>query len=447
MFNMLFLCHAAATASARKLAMASQDPWGERPEDSSNQPSGQNNGNKNADGPPDLDELFSRLIGRGRNNGNAGGGNGGNGGNRRPSLPQLPGLSPKLVGIGAAVLVGLWMASGIYTVQERENGVELFMGRFKETTGSGLNWNWPYPLGQVEKVDIASISTMRVGEFKTQKGTISTSSQRTGQMLTRDENIVEIGAAVQYRIKDPRQYLFHVNAPVDVLQDIAVSAIREVVGSYDVDEVLRDRRNEWPQQARQIITDMANEFGVGVEIVAFELQDARAPVEVQDAFEDAVRAREDEERLRLEAEAYANEQIPVARGEAEQMMQRAIAYQAETVADAKASVSRFDNLLSAYAEDKTVMRERLYLETMTDIYAKSRKVVVDAEGTRPIINLGNAGSMAAPLLMQDVQDSSRNSTSSNNSSNANGAGRNTTTSAPAPSNNDSGSRLRERSRN
>ena len=215
----------------------------------------------------------------------------------------------------------------------------------------------------------------------------------------------------------------------------------------NVDEVLRDRRNEWPQQARQIITDMANEFGVGVEIVAFELQDARAPVEVQDAFEDAVRAREDEERLRLEAEAYANEQIPVARGEAEQMMQRAIAYQAEIVADAKASVSRFDNLLSAYAEDKTVMRERLYLETMTDIYAKSRKVVVDAEGTRPIINLGNAGSMAAPLLMQDVQDSSRNSTSSNNSSNANGAGRNTTTSAPAPSNNDSGSRLRERSRN
>ena len=211
--------------------------------------------------------------------------------------------------------------------------------------------------------------------------------------------------------------------------------------------MLRDRRNEWPQQARQIITDMANEFGVGVEIVAFELQDARAPVEVQDAFEDAVRAREDEERLRLEAEAYANEQIPVARGEAEQMMQRAIAYQAEIVADAKASVSRFDNLLSAYAEDKTVMRERLYLETMTDIYAKSRKVVVDAEGTRPIINLGNAGSMAAPLLMQDVQDSSRNSTSSNNSSNANGAGRNTTTSAPAPSNNDSGSRLRERSRN
>lgn len=447
MFNILFLCHTAATACARKLAMASNDPWGERPEESSDRnPSGQKGDNRDGDRPPDLDELFSRLIGRGRNNGNSGGGDGGNRGNRgnrRPGLPSLPGLSPKLIAIGAAVLAGLWLASGIYTVQERENGVEIVMGRFKQITGSGLNWNWPYPLGRVEKVDIASISTMRVGEFKTQKGTVSTSSQRTGQMLTRDENIVEIGAAVQYRISDPRQYLFQVNAPVDVLQDIVVSAIREVVGSYDVDEVLRDRRNEWPQQARQIITEMVNEFGVGVEIVAFELQDARAPVEVQDAFEDAVRAREDEERLRLEAEAYANEQIPVARGEAEQMMQRAMAYQAETVADAKASVSRFDNLLGAYGEDKMVMRERLYLETMTDVYAKSRKVVVDAEGSRPIINLGHAAGMNAPLVIQEAHEGGKNTAGNTGS---NGSSRQAPV-APAAENQEPGNRLRERSRN
>lgn len=442
MFNMLYLCHLAARLRVRRLAMASQDPWGERPDGEhgqrpANNPNNQNNGGNDA--PPDLDELFSRLIGR---RGNRNGGNdpddGRRGGRRRPTLPALPGFSPKMAGAMAALVFAVWLASGIYTVQERENGVEIVLGRFKETTRSGLNWNWPYPVGQVEKVDVASIATMRVGEFKTQKGTISTSSQRTGQMLTRDENIVEIGAAVQYRISDPRQFLFNVNSPVDVLQDIVVSAIREVVGSYDVDEVLRDRRNEWPQQARQIIIETVKEFGIGVEIIALELQDARAPAEVQDAFEDAVRAREDEERLRLEAEAYANEQIPVARGQAEQMMQKAMAYEVEVLAEAAANVSRFDNLLAAYQQDKAAMRERLYLETMTDVYAKSRKVMVDADDTRPIINLGGMP-VSAPVLAEEAQNGA--------SAAQNGRNGATPAAAPAAADDKTGNRLRERSRN
>lgn len=443
MFNMLLLAHVMAGVKPRGLAMASQDPWGERPDESSDKkpttPRPQNSSQN--DQPPDLDELFSRLIGR-RGNRNQGG-DGNDSGGRRPSLPPLPGMSPKVVGVLAGIAALVWLGSGIYTVQERENGVEIVLGRFKETTGSGLNWNWPYPVGQVEKVDVASISTMRVGEFKTQKGTVSTTSQRTGQMLTRDENIVEIGAAVQYRISDPRQFLFNVNSPVDVLQDIVVSAIREVVGSYDVDEVLRDRRNEWPQQARQIITETVNEFGVGVEIVAFELQDARAPAEVQDAFEDAVRAREDEERLRLEAEAYANEQIPVARGQAEQMMQKAMAYQVEVLADAAANVSRFENLLTAYQTDKAVMRERLYLETMTDVYGKSRKVIVDADGARPIINLGGAAQGALPPAFASEWQTEHGAAKSSPAPSR--------TPAPAAtavqSNDNGGNRFRERSRN
>ncbi|MDO5091093.1 MAG: FtsH protease activity modulator HflK [Cardiobacteriaceae bacterium] len=438
MFNMLFLCHAAVP---RRLLMASQDPWGERP-DEPEKPSA--SGRKDNDQPPDLDELFAKLIGRGRNRGNGGserpsGNGGGNGGRGRPSMPSLPPMSGKAVVLVAGFVAVGWLASGIYTVQERENGVEIVLGRYNATTGPGLNWNWPYPLGQVEKVDIASISTMRVGEFKTQKGTISTSSQRTGQMLTRDENIVEIGAAVQYRISEPREYLFNVNGSIDLLQDISVSAIREVVGSYDVDEVLRDRRNEWPQQAKQIITETAKEFGIGVEIVALELQDARAPVEVQDAFEDAVRAREDEERLRLEAEAYANEQLPIARGQAEQMMQQAMAYQVGVLAEANASVSRFDNLRAAYEQDKDVMRERLYLETMTDVYAKSRKVMVDADGTRPIINLGNG---QAPLVVAEESASASVAPVANGKA-AQTPAQNSRNSAPAPADN----RLRERSRN
>lgn len=435
MFNMLFLCQRLAIASSRKLAMASQDPWGERPDEG-----GQKSSQKNGDQPPDLDELFAKLIGRKGNRGNGQQPSSPQGG-KRPQLPALPPFSPRLfvLGIGAAFVV--WLATGIYTVQERENGVEIVLGRYNATTGSGLNWNWPYPLGQVEKVDVASISTMRVGEFKTQKGTVSTSSQRTGQMLTRDENIVEIGAAVQYRISDPRAFLFNANSPVDVLQDIVVSAIREVVGANDVDEVLRDRRNEWPQQARQIITETVKEFGIGVEIVAFELQDARAPAEVQDAFEDAVRAREDEERLRLEAEAYANEQLPIARGQAEQMMQKAMAYKVDVLAEANANVSRFDNLLAAYAQDKSVMRERLYLETMTDVYAKSRKVMVDAENARPIINLGSGYAGAPVVFSEHAEPAASQQAKNGTASSTTPAAKDNGTSNPG------GNRLRERSRN
>lgn len=433
MFNMLFLCHW-MTASQRKLAMASQDPWGERPDNDGQKPG------KNNDQPPDLDELFAKLIGRkgGRGNGD---GPSGSHGNKRPQLPALPPLSPKLIALGVGAACAVWMATGIYTVQERENGVEIVLGRYNATTRSGLNWNWPYPIGQVEKVDVASIATMRVGEFKTQKGTVSTSSQRTGQMLTRDENIVEIGAAVQYRINDPREFLFNANSPVDVLQDIVVSAIREVVGANDVDAVLRDRRNEWPQQARQIITETVKEFGIGIEIVAFELQDARAPAEVQDAFEDAVRAREDEERLRLEAEAYANEQLPIARGEAEQMMQRAMAYTVDVLAQANANVSRFDNLLVAYRQDKSVMRERMYLETMTDVYTKSRKVMVDAEGTRPIVNLGGNYGNTSPIVLDEETEPTTAQARHDRKSSAVPADKDNT------KDNNRENRLRERSRN
>ena len=221
-------------------------------------------------------------------------------------------------------------------------------------------------------------------------------------MLTSDENIVEIGAAVQYRIRDAKNYLFQANQPEEVLRDIVISAIREVVGSNTVDDILIEKRGEWPQEAKQIIDKTLEQYNLGFEIVAFELQDARAPVEVQDAFEDAVRAREDEERLGLEAEAYARERIPVARGEAKRLLQAAQAYKAETLARAAADSSRFNNLLAAYRENPAVMRERLYLDTMAGIYAQSNKVLVDADDARPIINLGDAPALPAPLASEST---------------------------------------------
>lgn len=372
----------------RPLAMA-QDPWGD------------NNGpdKKNNDQPPDLDEFFSRLFNRRSNRGNNNNGDGGNGSGGSRAPLHLPG---KLITLIIAAIACIWLASGVYTVRERENGVETFLGRYTRTTKAGLNWHFPVPFGQVTKVDVTSISSMKVGELKSQSGRISTSNQRNGQMLTSDENIVEIGAAVQYRIRDAKNYLFQANQPEEVLRDIVISAIREVVGSNTVDDILIDKRGEWPQEAKQIIDKTLVQYDLGFEIVAFELQDARAPVEVQDAFEDAVRAREDEERLGLEAEAYARERIPVARGEAKRLVQAAQAYKAETLARAAADSSRFNNLLAAYRENPAVMRERLYLDTMAGIYAHSNKVLIDANNSRPIINLGGITAPAAAAVQEEA---------------------------------------------
>lgn len=358
--------------------MMAQDPWGNRPEEP-------NNTGKKEEGPPDLDEFFSSLLGRKKGNQN--------GHNGAPSPSEFP-FNSKLIMLGVAVIASVWLASGFYTVTERENGVETVLGKYSNTSKSGLNWNWPRPLGHVEKVDVQSISTMRIGEFRTQKGSISTQDQRVGQMLTKDENIVEIGAAVQYRINDGQAYIFNAASPEEVLRDVVTSAIREVVGANDVDDVLKDRRNEWPQQAKQIIVSTLNKYNIGIEIVALELQDARVPVEVQDAFEDAVRAREDEERLRLEAEAFANERLPMARGDAEQRLQAAQAYSATQLALAEAEATRFKDLLAVYQKDKSAMRARLYLDTMNAVYADSQKIIVD-KNIKPIINLDGKVDKAA----------------------------------------------------
>lgn len=372
--------------------LAVNDPWGGDEDNKSSSSPPKNKGEQ----PPDLEEFFANLL------------------NRKPSDKQddeehsggLPPrktqeISSKYVLLGGIALAVIWMLSGFYTVNERENGVETLLGRYITTTHSGLNWNWPYPLGRVEKVDVQSIATMRVGEFKTQKGSVSTQDQREGQMLTKDENIVEIGAAVQYRVSDARAYLYRANDPIAVLRDVVTSALREVVGANSVDDVLTDRRNEWPQEAKQIIVSVLNQYDIGIEVVAFELQDARAPVEVQDAFEDAVRAREDEERLRLEAEAYARKRLPIARGDAEQRLQDAKAYAFAVEENAKAQAQRFEHLLLAYQQDKSALRTRLYLDTLNQVYSHSRKVLSEDDNARPIINLSEAVKQVAPAKTTD----------------------------------------------
>lgn len=398
MFNFMLGCYqtvkhyAPHRLTSNSVLMSNQDPWGGS--SPSNNPN--NQPKKDNDTPPDLDEVMNDLFKKLGINRHGNHHDDGDNNNPRPQSALPPMGAKSIIGLSALAL-GVWLATGFYTVKERENGVETVLGKYQATTKSGLNWNWPAPIGQVEKLDVQSISTMRVGELKTQKSSASTKEQRTGQMLTSDENIVEIGATVQYRIADAKRFLFAANRPEDVLADIVVSAIREVVGANTVDDVLRDRRNEWPEQAKSIMVDILKQYDLGIEIVAFELQDARAPAEVQEAFEDAVRAREDEERARLQAEAFANQRLPAARGEAEQFRQNAQAYRAQVLAQANADVSRFNNLLSAYQLNKDVMRERLYLDTMSAVYQNSQKILIDAENTTPILNLGNQSALSEPM--------------------------------------------------
>lgn len=189
---------------------------------------------------------------------------------------------------------------------------------------------------------------------------------------------------------------------MEVLGDVVTSAIREVVGANTVDDILTDRRNEWPQQARKIIEETVAAYGLGIEVVALELQDARVPVEVQDAFEDAVRAREDEERLRLQAEAFANERLPIARGSAQQQVQAAKAYAAQVEARAQADATRFSALLAAYQQDKAALRSRLYLDTMSAVYADNPKVLLEGNAT-PLINMNAlSGNTAAQQLLEQM---------------------------------------------
>lgn len=427
MFNAMLACYSLAAGRLRpKPAAMAEDPWGGRPE----------NNKPGQEGPPDLDEFFSKLLKRKPGN------SGGSGNGDKQPVIQFS-ANPKWIGFGVGVVVLLWLGTGFYTVNERENGIETLLGKYTDTTSSGLNWHWPMPIGAVERVDVQSISTMRVGEFKTQKGSVSTKDQRVGQMLTKDENIVEIGAAVQYRVSNGRAFLFNALEPIEVLRDVVTSAIREVVGSNTVDDVLTDRRNEWPQQAKSIIDATLNQYDIGIEVVAFELQDARAPAEVQDAFEDAVRAREDEERLGLEAEAYARERLPVARGDARQLVLNAEADAVAVLEEARAGVTRFDYLLGAYDEDKAAMRARLYLDTMGTVYGNNRKVIIDAEDTRPIINLQSGRPLSDVSVNAVVSETPDTSTGKSNNEKSDNASRVT---ASSSTNNESDPRANLRSR-
>ena len=343
-------------------------------------------GRKDENGPPDLDEVirsFQEKIG-GIFGGSSGGGSPGSG--------SLKGFG--FLAIGALVLWGL---SGFYIVDEGKRGVETRFGAYIATTEPGLNWRLPSPIDQVDVVDVQNIQVVEVG-YRSGGRQGAGSVPREALMLTKDENIVDIRLAVQYQVKDAKDYVFNVLNPGATLKQVTEGALRGVIGHSNMDFVLTEGRTEIVAEIQTEIQKVLDSYTAGIMITSVNLQDAQPPEQVQGAFEDAIKAREDKERFINEAHAYANEVVPVARGAASRKTQEAEAYKERVIARSTGEVSRFSQLLTEYKKAPKVTRQRMYLESMEEVLSKTSTVMVDVKGGNnllylPLDKLGNRAKM------------------------------------------------------
>lgn len=349
-----------------------------------NEPGGGNKdpwGGRGDQGPPDLDEVVKKmqdklggLFGGGRKGGDSGGRRGGG-----------PGFAGFGVVVGIVALV--WVFSGIYIVDAGKQGVVLRFGAYSETTPPGPHWHIPYPVEQVEIVDVEQRRFVEIGYRSGAAGQSVVAVPREALMLTEDENIVNIQLAVQYQVSDPKRYLFDVRDPDAVLKQVAESVIREVVGKSEMDFVLKEGRAQVVADIKELMQKTLTSYEAGLLVSDVNLQDAQPPEEVQAAFSDAIKAREDKERLKNEAEAYANDVIPRARGAAARQMQEANGYKESLVAKAEGEASRFSQLLTEYRKAPEVTRKRLYMETMESVLGQTSKVVVDSKNANNLMYL------------------------------------------------------------
>ena len=338
-------------------------------------------GRKRDQGPPDLDQVVKNLQ-----NKIAGifGGGGRRGGGARVGGGNGSGLGAGLI---AGVAVALWLLSGLYIVQQGENAVVLRFGEKAEVTGPGLHWHWPFPIERKEIVNVEKVANLTLGYRRNEKGVGTVKVPSEALMLTQDENIISIEFAVQYKIKDAAEYLFNVNDPELTIAQAAESGVREVVGKNTLDHVLTAGRAEVEQTIKTILQEMLDRYKAGVYIVAVEMQEALPPEQVKAAFDDVVKAREDEQRLKNEAEAYFNDVVPRARGAAARITQEAQGYKGAVIARAEGDARRFAQIVSEYAKAPGVTRERMYIEAMEEVFSNTTKVLVDQKGSGNIMYL------------------------------------------------------------
>ena len=277
----------------------------------------------------------------------------------------------------AAVLALLWLGTGFFIVQEGQQAVITQFGRYKSTVGAGFNWRLPYPIQKHELIFVTQIRSVDVGR----DAVIKTTGLRESAMLTEDENIVEIKFAVQYRLNDARAYLFESRNPGEAVVQAAETAVREVVGKMKMDSALSEERDQIAPRVRALMQSILDRYKVGIEVVGINLQQGgvRPPEQVQAAFDDVLKAGQERERAKNEAEAYANDVIPRAVGTASRLKQEADGYKARIVAQAQGDAQRFKLLAAEYQKAPQVTRDRLYIDTMQQIYSNVTKVLVDSK--------------------------------------------------------------------
>jgi len=336
-------------------------------------------------GPPDLEELWrdfnrrlSGLLGGNKNGGRGDRPNGGNGTGGPGSFK--PDMKNAGVGLGlvAAVAVLIWLGTGFFIVQEGQQAVITQFGRFKTTVGAGFNWRLPYPIQRHELVYVTQIRSVDVGRDNVVRST----GLRESAMLTEDENIVEIKFAVQYRLKSDGAFpfLYQSKNPSETVVQVAETAVREVVGKMKMDAALADERDQISPRVRTLMQTILDRYDIGVEVVGINLQQGgvRPPEQVQAAFDDVLKAGQERERAKNEAQAYANDVIPRAVGTASRLKEEADGYKARVVAQAQGDSQRFSQVLAEYQKAPQVTRDRMYIDTMQQIYANTTKVLVDS---------------------------------------------------------------------
>ncbi len=346
--------------------------------------------NNRNDGPPDLDELwrdFNRKLS------GLFGGKGGKGGGQRndpppggsPQGPFKPDMRSAGIGIGliAAVAVLIWLGSGFFIVQEGHRAVITTFGKYAATTDAGFQWRFPYPIQSHEDVAVTQLQSVEVGR----NNVVQATGLRDSSMLTQDENIVDIRFTVQYRRADARNYLFENNRPDEAVVQAAESAVREIVGRSRVDQVLYEQRDAIAADLVKSIQSQLDKLRAGIVIANVNMQNVQVPDQVQAAFNDAVKAGADRDRFKNEGQAYASDVIPKARGTASRLREESEGYKARVEAQAEGDAERFASVLSEYQKAPQVTRDRLYLETMQQVYSNVSKVMVDSRAGSNLLYL------------------------------------------------------------
>jgi len=370
-------------------------------------------------GPPDLDELwrdFNRKLGNLL--GGGGGskwGQGGRGGGQSGGGSGLPPFLNRMgLGVIGAVAVLIWLGTGFFIVQEGQQAVITQFGKYKSTVGAGINWRLPYPIQRQELVFVTQIRSVDIGRDNVIKAT----GLRESAMLTEDENIVEIKFAVQYRLNDARAYLFESKNPTEAVVQAAETAVREVVGKMKMDSALSEERDQIAPRVRALMQVILDRYKVGIEVVGINLQQGgvRPPEQVQAAFDDVLKAGQERERSKNEAQAYANDVVPRAVGAASRLKEESSAYRERIVAQAEGDAQRFKSILPEYQKAPQVTRDRMYTDAMQQIYSNVTKVVVDSkQGSMMYLPLdkimqmsANTANAAAAASPPDASASSTN---------------------------------------